>query len=316
MPLDHYVPQVHLKNFYSPELGELMYAIRKNDQMMFTPNSQSVCRIEDGSTNSYLREDRIIEEFPRGVEPKYNSAVNKVLESNFDIESIYVVSGFVSYIISCSPAGMRIHSELFRGTVEESARYLDKLDVLPSPPPQLGGDNLTELLENEKIKIEIDEKYPQAVGISSILSHVAIFGNSDWEVLINPLEDSPFFTSDYPVAIEKTRDPRILNRVIPLTPYLAIRIKPDISLDMENPDYEFTSFQYKHKRLSRTEVSQLNKLFVRCAETTVFFSRLGNWTKHFVSRNSGFRIEPKTNRFPHGNGTLLWFTQEVSKIQS
>jgi hypothetical protein len=26
MPLDHYIPQVHLKNFYSPVLGNQMYA--------------------------------------------------------------------------------------------------------------------------------------------------------------------------------------------------------------------------------------------------------------------------------------------------
>ena len=50
VPLDHYVSQVHLKNFYSPVLGSRMYATRKRDLKSFTPNSQSVCRIEDGST--------------------------------------------------------------------------------------------------------------------------------------------------------------------------------------------------------------------------------------------------------------------------
>ena len=78
MPLDHYVPQVHLRNFYSPTLGSLMYAIRKSDLKSFTPNAQSVCRIEDGSTNLYLREDRAIEEFLRGIEPKYNPALAKL----------------------------------------------------------------------------------------------------------------------------------------------------------------------------------------------------------------------------------------------
>ena len=29
MALDHFVSQVHLRNFYSPVLGDLMYAIRK-----------------------------------------------------------------------------------------------------------------------------------------------------------------------------------------------------------------------------------------------------------------------------------------------
>jgi hypothetical protein len=52
MPLDHYVSQVHLRKFYSPVLGDRMYAIRKSNLKAFTPNSQSVCRIEDGSTNA------------------------------------------------------------------------------------------------------------------------------------------------------------------------------------------------------------------------------------------------------------------------
>jgi len=292
-----------------------MYAIRKNDQKMFTPNSDSVCRIEGGSTNTYLRDERIIEEFLKGVEPKYNSSVNKVLKGNFDKECIYVIAGFVSYVITCSPAAMRIHSELFRGAVEETARQLDRHEQLPPPPPVLGGDSLTELLEDGKITIDIDEKYPQAHGISSILSHVAIFGNSDWEVLINPFEDSPFFSSDYPVAVEKSSDPRVLNRLIPLTPYLAIRIKPNIHLDRANPDYGFTNFAYKQKRLSCSGVNQLNRYFVRCAESMVFFSKLRDWVPRFVDRNSRFRIEPKTNRFPHRNGALLWFTQEVVEIE-
>jgi len=69
MPLDHYIPQVHLKKFYSPSLRNRMYAMRKTDLKTFTPNSNTVCRIMDGSTNAYLREDRAIEEFLRLLQP-------------------------------------------------------------------------------------------------------------------------------------------------------------------------------------------------------------------------------------------------------
>lgn len=314
MPLDHYVSQVHLKNFYSPELGERMYAVRKSDQKSFTPNSQSVCRIESGSTNTYLRDERIIEEFLKEVEPRYNASIAKALELKFDPESIYVIAGFISYVLTCSPAAMRIHSELFRGTVDESARLLDQQGLFPAPPEELGGASLTELIEGGKISVEIDEKYPQAHGIASVLSHVATFGNSAWEVLVNPFPDSPFFTSDYPVAIEPSGHPMVLNRVVPLTPTLAIRIIPDIHLDRESPDYGFSRFKYRKKQLSRTEVRGLNQLFVRCAEELVFSSRMESWIPRFVERNSGFRIEPATQRIPHGEGTLLWFTQEVAPV--
>jgi hypothetical protein len=54
MPFDHYISQVHLKNFNSPVLDGLIYAIRKSDLKRFRTKSQDVCRIEDGSTNAFL----------------------------------------------------------------------------------------------------------------------------------------------------------------------------------------------------------------------------------------------------------------------
>ena len=69
MPLHHYVSQVHLRKFYSPTLGNRMYATRKADLKAFTPNSESVCRVMNGSTNAYLLKDRVIEDFLKTIEP-------------------------------------------------------------------------------------------------------------------------------------------------------------------------------------------------------------------------------------------------------
>jgi hypothetical protein len=313
VPLDHYISQVHLKNFYSPKLGSLIHAIRKNDLKSFTPNAQSVCRIEDGSTNSYLREDRAVEEFLKDIEPKYNPALEKLAAGKIDNDCIYTIAGFVTYVLVCSPAGMRIQSQPLKGIVEDTARLLDSKGSLPAPPPELGGESLTELLSSGKVRSKIDPKYPQAIGIDSILSHTAIFGNFKWEILINPFDDSPFFTSDFPVAIEKTKDLRVLNRIAPLAPNLAIRIRPDPSLDRTRSDFSFSGFGYILRKLSRPEVMSVNKLIVRCAETTVFFRDDYEWVPRFVKRNAGFRIELRTRKLPHENGTRLWFTQEVSE---
>ena len=272
-----------------------------------------MCRIEEGSTNTHLSDERIIEEFLKGIEPKYNMSVNKVLNCQFDAESIYVVAGFISYIVACSPAAMRIHSELFRGTVVETARLLDLHKEIPPPPSQLGGEDLTELLENGKALINIDEKYPQAYGVTSVLSSTATFGNSVWEILINPFKDSPFFSSDYPVAIEQSGNPAVLNRIVPLTPYLAVRVMPDVQVDRDNLDFSFSNFRHKRKQLLRSEVRKLNQLFVRCAESVVFFSKMENWVVRFVKRNSQFRIELRTKKVPNGEGVLFLFSQEVSE---
>lgn len=314
MPLDHYVSQVHLKNFYSAKLGELMYAIRKHDLKAFTPNSESVCRIENNSTNSYLRDDRLIEEFLKGIEPKYNAAIEKIKANDIDKECIYVISGFIAYVYTCSPGGMRIFSEPLRAAVESTTRILDSKEVFPEPPSELGGSNLTELLKNGTLQIEIDPKYPQAISILLILNNTSTFGNSKWDVLVNPFENNPFLTSDFPVAIERTNDLRLINKIVPLTPNLAIRIRPNLLVDPKRIDFSFSNFGVTIKKLSRQEVLNINRLIVRCAETTVFFSEDYEWIPKFVKKNSHFRVEPRTIEIPQGNGTFLLSTQEVRKV--
>lgn len=313
MALDHYVPQVHLKNFYSSSLGDLMYAIRKSDLKAFTPNSESVCRIEEGSTNSYLREDRIVEKFLKEIEPNYNKSIAKLNANDIDVGGIFTISGFVAYIITCSPAGMRINSNLLKGTVEETTRVLDSKNTFPSPPPELGGKNLTELLGSGELKVEIDHKYPQAIGISQILTHTTSFCNSAWEILLNNFKDIPFFTSDFPVAIEKTEDNRIRNRIIPLSPTLAIRICPDITNKRNQVDYSFSKFKYSIRKLNRQEIININRLVVQCAEDIVFFRDNHEWISKFVTKNAKYWIEPKTHRIPYSGGAYLLFTQEIAE---
>ena len=224
MALDHYVSQVHLKNFYSPELGEQMYAIRKANLKLFQPRAADVCRIEEGSTNFYLLNDRAIEDFLKSVEPKYNAAIEKIRSGKIDQEAVHAVAGFVGYVSSCAPAAMRIHSGPLAEQVKETAKILDRQGVIPKAPESLGGKSMSELIEDGTVVVNIDPKYPQALGIESIIHRTSLWGNSAWEVLLNEEDDSSFFTSDYPAAIEPSDDPRISNRIVPLAPDLAIRI--------------------------------------------------------------------------------------------
>lgn len=314
MPLDHYVSQVHLKNFYSPKLGEAMYAIRKSEIKIFTQNARAVCRIEDGNTNSYLRENRAVEEFLKEIEPKYNTALASLAANKIDQECISVIAGFVAYVLTCSPAGMRIQSNPLRGQVEEVGRRLDALGQLPLAPPSLGRKSLTQLLQSGEVSTNIDPKFPQAMGIASIRSYMTAFANFDWDILINPFADSSFFTSDFPVAIEETPDKSIFNRVVPLAPNLAIRIRPDASRNLE--DTSFAASKHNIRKLSRQEVISVNRLIVRCAETMVFFRDNLEWVPKFVMANAGFRIEPRTLPIPDGHGTYLWSTLELTDCHS
>jgi uncharacterized protein DUF4238 len=288
-----------------------MYAIRKSDLKVFTPRAEDVCRIPEGNTNAYLENERLIEEFLKTIEPKYNAAVSKLASRQIDHECIYTISGFVAYVITCSPAGMRIQSGPLRSFVEAETALMDARGALRRAPAILGGATLSELIRDGIVKTTIDPKYPQAIGIESILRNTARFGNFKWEILHNDSGDNPFFTSDFPAAIEETNDPRVLNRIVPLAPDLALRIKPDTAIDKDGVDFSFAKFAPLSHKLGRDEVVRLNQTIVRCAEDFVFYRDDRSWVRSFVSRNRWFRVEPWTAHLPTGGGTLLVSTQRV-----
>ena len=58
----------------------------------------------------------------------------------------------------------------------------------------------------------------------------------------------------------------------------------------------------------------INRLIVRCAETTVFFRDNYEWVSGFVKKNADFRIDTKIEKMAYKNGNLLWTTQEIRKV--
>jgi hypothetical protein len=311
MPLDHYVSQVHLRKFYSPTSDNLMFATRKSDLKSFCCNSKSVCRIEDGSSNAYLRKDRLIEDFLCFVEPRYNQSLTKAHKNSFDQECIFSIAGFVAYILACSPAAMRIFSDPLRAAVDAHAILLDRGGEIPPAPDALGGKSITQLLEDGTVQWKIDPKFPQAFGITSILGWLSVFGNSRWEILHNDEPNTPFFTSDFPIGLERSRDPRVLNKIVPLAPNLAIRICPDIRLSGTRLDLTFKTFSSKQRKLRRQEITQINRTLVRCAENMLFYRDNLDWIGPFIAKNRHYRIEGITRRIPHGRGFMNISTQRV-----
>jgi hypothetical protein len=288
-----------------------MFAVRKTDLKAFTPDAHSVCRIPEGSTNTYLQEPRVVEEFLKGIEPKYNEAVSKISTGSFDATGIYVLSGFIAYVLTCSPAAMRLQSEPLRSVVEETGRRIETKGEISPPPPALGGASFTDLLDRGIVQINVDPKYPQAIGIAQILNIANSFGNFSWEVLINHHEDSPYFSSDYPVALETTADPRIINRLVPLSPRIALRIRPNLDIGRDSPDFKYSNFRGRVSRPSRAEVMSINREIVRCAETLVFSRDNRPWVTRLVRKNATFQVQSRTHRIPHGEGVLLWSTLET-----
>jgi hypothetical protein len=221
MALDHFVSQVHLKRFYAVTLnGKKMYAFRKSDGLAFPSDARDVCRLPNGSTNTYLQEPRQIEDFLKLIEPKYNWACDLLGSEEINPDAVFVIAGFAAFVAACSPTAMRIAMEPLNASVRVSAELMDRMGKLPLAPPELGGKSLSELVAGGAIVIDVDQKYPQAVGISNVFNTAHAYGNFHWDILVNEHADTPFFASDFPVAVERSPDPRVVNRVVPLTPAL------------------------------------------------------------------------------------------------
>ena len=110
-------------------------------------------------------------------------------------------------------------------------------------------------------------------------------------------------------------DRRIINRIVPLAPDLAVKICPDVSIDPASADPFFSGFRYRRRVLEQPEVEDLNRLIVRSAETTVFFRDRRKWVRKFVRDNAGYRIEPISYQIPFGNGGMvLVSTQDICEF--
>jgi len=160
---------------------------------------------------------------------------------------------------------MRIHTAPLQSQLQSEAAILDRQGLLPRAPAILGSKTVTELMDDGAIDFEVDPKFPQAMGIDTIVPRVSMYGNSHWEILANNDEVNPFFTSDYPIALEEVRSNPIPNWIIPLAPDLAIRIVPDIRLRDQPPDLSFSRFTHHRRALKRQETHGINRLIVRCA---------------------------------------------------
>lgn len=314
MALDHYVSQVHLRRFYCPSLENRTHAIRKDSLKKFTPRARDICRIDEGSSNAYLLNARAIEEFLKTIEPKYNAAVEALLTDKIDRQSIYTIAGFVAYTAACAPTSMRLGVGTYKHLIGEFGKTMDSKGMFPSPPPALGSKTFTKMLEDGDFEIEVDGKYPQAVGISNILQSTALFGNFKWDILVNDLTDTEFFSCDYPAAVEVSSNQLILNRIVPLAPNLAIRIRPDPRINKAASDFTFKTFGYRRCSIKKQEAIALNRLLVRCAENEVYYRTSFPWIDDFVRHNRLYRLETISESMgPPGRRQLMTGHRIVKK---
>lgn len=311
MALDHYIPQVHLRKFSFSRPPKLLKAFRKSDKQQFNPRTQDVCRIDQGNTNHYLRDVRAIEKFLEQIEPSYNRAVDQLETGSPLAESILTIAGFVAYISSCSPTATRLDIAPLRSNLHEVARRMDEAGQLPVGPD---GRRLSEWIESRDVDINIDQKYPQAIGISNVVRLQQTFASFDWELLHNPVaHGAPFVTSDFPVGYEATSDLRLINKIVPLKPDLAIRICPHFRGTPNQPP-DVRMFRYRRRTIQPSEANSINMLLIQCAEDLVFFADHDPVLDSLLAAGSCYCLAPKTDTIHiEGGGTMILSTFKVTR---
>jgi hypothetical protein len=237
--------------------------------------------------------------------------VANLRNDTIDHRAVFSIGGFIAYVQTCSPAGMRIFAEPIRKQLETIAEVADKNGSIPLSPNALGGKSLTQLLADGTVKFSVDPKFPQALGITTMMGRLSKVGNSLWEILINDHSTSPFFTSDYPIAIESDSKRRIFHLIAPLSPNIAVRIRPDPRQAKSKDDLTFSNFSYKLHRLTHREVKEINRRIAQCAEDIVFYQNEKEWTRGVIEKNRHYRIETITEKVRMGTGTLHLSTQKI-----
>lgn len=317
MPLDHFVPQVHLSNFYSAKLGgKKMYAFNKQKRDFFICGSEDVCRIMDGSTSNYLAEPRVIEDALKIFEPRYNSIIEHLRAKTASVDDLYCIGLFVATVQTCAPTALRLNSSRLSRLVESEVSILEERGLLPPPPEVLKAKSLSELIQNGSVNIDIDEKFPQAISTMNIRDIANSLTNSKWEIIQNKVPNSPFLTSDYPFGLEASDDPRIFNKLIPIAPDIAVRISPYLESKLKGDVSEFPLHKKSYFEASKSQVVSINTSVSRCAEKLVFYNEANGWIRNFLVKNSGYWVEPVNNVYDNPEGRLLFSSQKIAKRSS
>jgi len=278
--------------------------------------SENVCRIKDGNTNSYLEEQRIIEDVLKYVEPHYNRVLQKIRDRDIDNDVVFVIAAFISYLQTCSPAAMRINSVIFEELVKSEIEISEKQERLPKPPEVLGFNSASEGIETGKLLVDVDKLYPQALGVTNIFQRTNTYGNSYWDFLINEDKDSPFFTSDFPIGHEKNNPKTMIaTKVVPLSPDIAVRITPNLKYAdrAEDIDFNFPDFRYRFSKIFGDKVRKINQIIVRSAEYLVFYKKNYDWVIPFIKKNAEYWVENVPSKLKTEDGVYIYNSTQLRK---
>ncbi|MFL4469996.1 DUF4238 domain-containing protein [Tateyamaria armeniaca] len=288
MALDHFVSQVHLKQFLRTTNPKLLNAVRKTDLAQFTPRPQDVCRVEDGSTNAFLTDNRIIEKFLRDIEPAYEPCLSRIIAGELDWQSRWVFAGFLAYLQTYTPTALRMFEPMIRTLLEQTARSLEtsgELEPISIPSlPDWDGKTFSELAQEGKVKFDINLRMPQAMATTQLLQIQNSLASSDVTIL-RCKGRMRFLTSDFPSIILGHHQNIFAQRFLPLSPSIGLIFHTNTSSKDRH------EFPYRFIDVGDRRVDLINNLIIQSAENLVFATYRHPWLLSKVSQFKNYRVE-------------------------
>lgn len=316
---DHYVAQTYLESFVDFDGFIVPYYKGMRIVIGNRKSPKAVCFEVDGDTNQYFNNPRILEEYLPLFENPWKQNVETLRDHYIDGMVKYEISGYVSFLRTCTPTAKRLGQERIQAAIQPKVQSVAEQQFKLHPPRDEETRQIIKMLVEQKhITTEIDRAFPRAISISLLLNLTSCFLNGRWLIMINKSE-CPFITSDNPAVIyyHKNSD-RIGQVYVPLAPDIAILISPD-SADESIDENSINSSICKNDCFAVPKVEyveKFNELIIKSAEKRVLHSSIDAWLEQKVYNYSNWHVEIKVDEIQTESGVCSIETQELpTKIQ-
>jgi hypothetical protein len=302
MAKDHYVARTYLRQFsISGKDGFVNVVRKKNLEHLEAIPVGSICYEKNGSDNHYFPDNpRVVEDYLKLYEPRWAECVLKVSEGTYTNETKSLMAGYIAYLRTHTPTAMRLGTEGCADFVKHVYDKLEGEEYSKSNPKYR--DVIETIRKHSGTKIDVNKKYPVAIGITNLINIQDVIAQSPWIVFKNETS-LPFLTSDNPVCLQYHKT-GFADFYCPLTLWLAIVIHPTREHEKADPDH-IGSFKPEG-------VEKMNQLIVQSAEDLVVCSDLAE-AKRLVEQFQDWRVELQKIKIPSGNGHVIIHQQKPFK---
>lgn len=297
---DHYISRTYLKKFCDET--DQVWVYNKKYLGIKHRYRKAICHRKGWSDNHFLENPRIIEEYLKHVEPYWAKNVevfssNEILPFEDYSEVKYMLAGYIAYLKVFPPAMARVGQSMLASLLHTTMKIMQKSGEIPPPPKEL--EFILEDLEKH-IKVDVDEKYPLALGVQAIVPTLNTLSTSPWLKLINKT-DIPFITSDNPACGWFMGNAGIAQTYVPLTPRIAVLIHPQFGIEVNQELH----IEDGIVELDLDKVKEFNQLICRNAENIVISNIKSNEIRDCVKENQNWECTNVSTKFPLGRGEIV-----------